>query len=70
MSSGCPLIISTLTKVNWLSSIKSIVSKGLVLNLEFMVTLLRADRAFQTLCLSRQPILKINKQNQAIYTIQ
>ena len=28
------------------------------------------DRTFQTLCLSVQPILKINKQNQAIYTIQ
>ena len=28
------------------------------------------ERTFQTLYLSGQPILKINKQNQAIYTIQ
>ena len=28
------------------------------------------DRTLQTLCLSGQPILKINKLNQAIYTIQ
>ena len=28
------------------------------------------DKTFQTLCLSVQPILKINKQNQAIYTTQ
>ena len=30
----------------------------------------RYERTFQTLYLSGQPILKINKQNEAIYTIQ
>ena len=30
----------------------------------------RCKSTFQTFCLSGQPILIINKQNQAIYTIQ
>ena len=30
----------------------------------------RYERTFQTLYLSGQPILKINKQNQVLYTIQ
>ena len=30
----------------------------------------RYEKTFQTLYLSGQPILKLNKQNQAIYTVQ